>query len=94
MPETKFAASPFQQENGEYFISTDVFDFELQFATMTGRPSLPGILQKHPRIDAVRLSVAYSNYVVFWPIVKQGQDRKVSHCVVGNWAIEQELVQV
>ena len=64
-PKLNFAASPFQQEtsdDGEYF-STEVFDFELQFGTMTGRPSLPGILQTRPRIDAVRLSVAYSTLI-------------------------------
>ena len=57
-----FAASPFQEErsdDGEYF-STEVFDFELKFGTMTGRPSLLGILQTRPRIDGVRLSVGYS----------------------------------
>ena len=46
-PKLNFVASPFQHETsdeGEYF-STEVFDFELQFETMTGRPSLPGILQ-------------------------------------------------
>ena len=45
-----------QQEtsnDGEYF-STEVFDFKLQFGTITGRPSLPGILQTRPRNDAVR----------------------------------------
>ena len=36
------------------------FDFKVQFGTMTGRPSLLGILQTRPRIDGVRLSVGYS----------------------------------
>ena len=62
IPKLNFAASPFQQEtsdDGEYF-STEIFDFKLQFGIMIGLPSLPGILQTRPRIDAVQLLVAYS----------------------------------
>ena len=53
-PKLNFAASPFQQETSDEgkYISAEVFDFQLQFVTMTGRPSLSGILQTRPRIDA------------------------------------------
>ena len=54
MSETKLRGFAVPAGNvGEYF-STEVFDFELEFETMTGRPSLPGILQTRPRIDAVQ----------------------------------------
>ena len=46
-------------------VFTEVFDFELQFGTMPGRSSLSEILQTHPRIDGVRLSVAYSTACTF-----------------------------